>query len=319
MSLWPFKNTRTATAGSLNEKGDRTVARSPESTQMNTTQPIQMGQPFSKVLAGLIAMPPEGSITFTVTPELARIMLQRNNGNRPLSMNTAQKYGAEMKRGEWRNTRTPIIFSESGKMLDGQHRATACVLSDTPFQVDLAFGAPDDAFAYIDIGKKRTAADIFAINGVKDYTTIAAAMVWIDKYILGRMSGQGTGKTVADLFELYQKHSGVSQSVPYGMKFKKSAIASPSMMTALHYICSTKSRRDADAFFTIAGDGFGADSKFDPALVLRNKLIERNSNYERMHRTVASGLTLTAWNLSRMGRSGRGLRFDPTSTFPRAR
>ena len=305
--------------GIATKKGTHRSAPPMDDTMINSRM-NPMGEDFSEQLARLIAFPPAGSIPMTITPDMARVILDRNEANRPISSLTAQKYAAEMKRGEWRNTRTPIIFSASGALIDGQHRATGCIISDTPFDVHLAFGAPDEAFAYIDIGKKRTAADIFAINGVKHHVLIAAAMVWVDKYISGRMASQaGTGKGAADLYAMYEQHTAISQSVSFGAKFKKSAIASPSMMTALHYICSSKSRRDADAFFTVAGDGFGAENKFDPPLALRNKLIERNSNFERLHPTVSSGLTITAWNLARSGRSGRGLRFDPTSTCPRVR
>lgn len=278
------------------------------------------GEPQTANIRDLIANPPASSVYMQITPEIAAEMLERNDRNRPASAKVARGYAQEMAAGKWRYTRVPIIFSDAGRLIDGQHRLQAVVMSGAIIEADVAFGAPDDAFAFIDIGKKRGASDIFAINGVQDYTTVSAAMGWVHQYLNDRMRNHGAiGASAADLYELYKDHTDIHDSVKFGRKFNKARIASASMMTALHYLCAHKCRRDADHFFTVAGDGFGAESKFDPPLVLRNKLIEGDASGKKLHRVVTSGLTITAWNLSRAGRSGRGLRFDPTSTFPRVR
>ncbi len=285
------------------------------STKVRAVEP-----PFEGQLASLVKNPPENSIRMEITPSRAADMLKYNIGNRPCTATKVKLYARQMESGDWRYTRVPIIFSDAGRLIDGQHRLNACLESETPITADVAFGAADESFAFIDVGKGRSAADIFAINQVQNAATMASATGWVCRYEQGKIYQSNKGAiTAAELYDEYLKHPDLQRSFNPGAEFGRSRLAPPSMMVALHYICAQKCRRDADAFFGIACEGMGAQSKSDPAFELHKRLIKNAISQEKLPSNVLAGLTLTAWNRYRDGRSGRGLRYSSDMKFPRAR
>lgn len=95
-----------------------------------------------------------------ITPAIASMWLIMNTSNRPLRRTVVEGLKAAFKRGEYVATHQGIGFSESGVLLDGQHRLTAISeLRDGSFPMLVTSGLPDEAFQAMDIGVKRTAAD----------------------------------------------------------------------------------------------------------------------------------------------------------------
>lgn len=280
---------------------------------------------FKKQLRWMVGSPPETSVPMTITPSMAEEMLTYNTANRPYSEYTVKGYAARMAAGGWHYTKQPIIFSKSGTLLDGQHRLGACVQSGVSFVADVAFGSPDEAFAFIDVGKKRTAADIFAIHGVKNYAIMASMSRWIKAYEDGRLgpfakSPGAVNLSPAELHTVYENHPRMQDSVDVAHKFMKNRLAAPSMMAALHYVCATKCRRDADVFFEKIGDGLGFSGKDDPAYKLYQRLIDNAaSGAEKLRNQAIATFVLKAWNAARDGRPVSILRYSPEEGFPRAR
>jgi len=260
-------------------------------------------------IAALVANPPAQSITLEITPGIAEAMLGYNTRNRPVRAGTVALYARQMASGDWHYTRTPIIFSDQGRVLDGQHRLMACLESKAAFKADVAFGAPDEAFAFVDVGAKRSAGDIFAINGVKDSSKIAAMTRIVYLYRHGRYLDGGAKLTNAELFEVYQGLDGLDQSVTAANWFARSRLASPALMGALHYLCAQKNRAEANLFFSVACDGGTERVSGAPENELHKKLIRNATSGEKMTHDALAGLTLTAWNRARRGVSGRGMKF----------
>ena len=103
-----------------------------------------------------------------IDPEFARVLLEMNTNNRPKSIKLIREYAEDMVAGKWKlNGETIKITADGSKILDGQHRLEACILSGTPF--DTYFVEVEDASSFdtIDIGRKRTGSDVFAIRGEK--------------------------------------------------------------------------------------------------------------------------------------------------------
>ena len=279
-------------------------------------------EPERVTIADLIANPPEGSVKMTITPELAQEMLAFNAHNRPAAESTIRHYARQMKSGDWRYTGVPVIFSDAGRVIDGQHRLRAVMASGASIQSDVKFGAPDEAFLYIDSGKKRTGGDIFAINGIKNYTHSAAITKFVAGYLMSPNDRDGSRNliiTSAELLSFYQSSPDIQDGVPIYSKFRKNRLAQPAVMAGLYVIFARKCRRDAERFFGIVIEGFGASSKNDPALVLHRKMIEAATSGTPLSRLETIGLTIGAWNRMRDGLSGRGLKYDHNEKMPRAR
>jgi len=253
--------------------------------------------------------------------KLAEEMLKRNINNRPLSQLTVDHYAEQMLRGEWQYTKVPIIFSDEGRLIDGQHRLTACAQSGMVIVSDVAFGAPDHAFAYIDTGKKRTAGDIFAIHDIKSHSSVAAITKVVQAYALAgcHPTNWAHRSTPSELYNYLCDNPDITLSLKAYEYFKNSRLANPSTMAGIYVFCARRDREMADRFFRMAADGFGAETQTDPAQVLHKRFIEVATRGMRLTPAMLMGLTITAWNRTRDGHSGRGLRFSPEKKLPKVR
>lgn len=273
---------------------------------------------FAKKLRWMIENPSKDGLRMTVRPKMAEVMLGWNTQNRPVSEGTVKKYAAVMRAGRWQYTGETVIFSKS-RLMNGQHRLQACVASGAPFDVMVVFGAPDPAFAYMDVGKTRTASNIFAIHGVPSNAIMAAAIHWVLGYEAGSIAHayKGMGRDHAELYEGYLKHPKLQDSAWVAHLFAKLRVVSPSMMCAIHYICARKSQAEADAFFRKVAEGIGFSGKKDPAYKLHKTFIDRAVAQELLGRKASAAITIKAWNASRLGRDVGALKFEADENFPK--
>lgn len=110
-----------------------------------------------------------------VTPEMAIDWLDAaNNGNRRMRQWWAEALCAAIRRSEWITTHQGIAFTQSGRLLDGQHRLKAVALANTSAKMFVFNGVPDEAFSVIDTGVKRSIPDT---TGLPKKTAEAARFI----------------------------------------------------------------------------------------------------------------------------------------------
>jgi hypothetical protein len=102
--------------------------------------------------------------------------LEYNKLNRPLSSTVVAKYTKDMLEGQFKFTGDSIKFDDSGALSDGQHRLQAIIRSNIPQQMVVTRGLEKDAFAFMDMGKRRNCADTLSISGYKNTSRMAAAL-----------------------------------------------------------------------------------------------------------------------------------------------
>ena len=93
-----------------------------------------------------------------ITPEKANKMLDNlYEHQRPYLDRTAQRYAADMIDGKWQvENPSPIVISDTGKLIDGQHRLHAVVISKVTVPMYVATGVPESVYRSIDSGTIRT-------------------------------------------------------------------------------------------------------------------------------------------------------------------
>lgn len=113
-----------------------------------------------------------------VTPEIAKRYLAEdiNCHNRNISENRVSFYLRELREGRWQFNGDTIRFDINGKLLDGQHRLTACVRANIPIECIVVRGLPSECQKTIDQGKGRTATDNFAIEGIANANVVASTI-----------------------------------------------------------------------------------------------------------------------------------------------
>lgn len=114
--------------------------------------------------------------TQLVTPEMARQWLQANSNNRRIKKSLVARIKADIESGNWQMTHQPIALAEDGQLLDGQHRLAAIAASGMVVPLMVATNCPQETFAVIDSGAKRTVSDSLHVDGIKNAKHIAAAI-----------------------------------------------------------------------------------------------------------------------------------------------
>ena len=101
--------------------------------------------------------------TMKISPAMAETLLKNNNNNRVKSKYQIRNYAREMELGRWSLTAEPIMVTESGELINGQHRLEAVVLSGMNVDFTVATVPDTSTFRVLDMGRRRTHADILGI------------------------------------------------------------------------------------------------------------------------------------------------------------
>ncbi len=283
---------------------------------------------WRELLEALTDDPPAGSIKVPVSARAAEVLLEMNTDNRPLKEHIIGHYARQMKENKWHETGQPVIVSKSGRLIDGQHRLWAILESGKTVNIHIIFGVDEDAFSFVDIGKPRSAGDIFAIRGVEYYQNVSSAvrfvMAYYDNVIAGERASTIKKFTPDELYQWLVKHPKMMESLPIHHAFMESKIAGASLMMALHYICARRSKAEADAFFHRVATGLNFTGKTDPAYRLFHELISwKRKKYGRLSRIMTAAFTLKAWNAFRDGKTITKFSWrdesNPDEKFPKAR
>lgn len=141
-----------------------------------------------------------------ITPEKAAQLLQKNKRNRPLSKRTVESYAEQMKKGIWKFNGEPIIISDGGVLLDGQHRLAAIVKSQTTQKMLIVTGPEADVFDTIDVGYNRTAGHILGIADIKNSNHVAAIISKYHKLSEGLVTDAGNVNLAkTEILAVYKK------------------------------------------------------------------------------------------------------------------
>ena len=282
---------------------------------------------FRKQLGWHVQQPEIHAEVMTIAPAMAQELMVRNANeewkNRPQSKLVVDSYARQMESDNWCLTGETIVVSESGRLLNGQHRLAACIKAGTPFECLVVFGISDAAFAHMDIGKRRSAADIFDIYKVPNAAAMSSSALWLWKYQNSSMMPVGSVSmpTADELHQFYLAHEGLQQSSNAGVRFSKFKLATPSLMTALHYVCAHKNRTSADEFFEKTATGIGFLKASDPAAKLRHRLEENSRGPEKLDNLWVGAFAVQAWNAMRQNRPIKIFRWrgaqNPKESFPR--
>ena len=220
-------------------------------------------------------------------------LLQKNTFNRSVSRETVIKYKASMLAGEWMMNGEPIIVSESGKLLDGQHRLIALSQTDMTIEMLVVFGVSDDAFKTIDQGKMRRAGDILSIAGYKNCTRLASA---VRTYILASEGIQSRTITSTEILETVKNHPQINRFTQYyANRTGAGGRILPSSFCGICALAAELHGEDVvDVFYNqvIYGENLSRD---DPAFLLREKFISQRMG-EKMSMERCMGLMIKAMN-----------------------
>jgi hypothetical protein len=232
----------------------------------------------------------------TITPEQAKRMLARNHKNRPLNPHHVSRMSIDMQKGNWIVNGDAIRLSDSGDLMDGQHRLNACVSSGVSFDTLIVRGLKEDAARTIDGGRKRSVADKFNMDGVKNAKALATALRIIGKIAAQSKSYQPSDQ---DFYELLDLHPGLAESVS---RYKNVPFRLSSVLSSLHYIATvTKGQAEADAFAETIRSGIPTRPN-DPAHTFREWVIRNSTGTTALSFEAILVAACRAWSCYRDGK-----------------
>lgn len=177
----------------------------------------------------------------TITPEIAADFLSRNVKNRKVLNTVVSSYAAQMKRGEWQLTPQGVSFNEFNELIDGQHRMLAVIEANTDVDMFVFYNVPDAAFKVFDTGNKRTAAQIFQMDGIKNPSEITSGTkryLWMLKTKTNDLSKLHGNKSISNsgLLEFYYDNKALIDEVVFKAKkyYRKSALYPKSEIIAIY-------------------------------------------------------------------------------------
>lgn len=249
---------------------------------------------------------------FRMTPEMSQMALEMNHGNRPLSEVSVRRYARQME--TWPLTGSTLVFTKSAKMRDGQHRCAASVQSGHSFDTFVVFGVSDEAFAYMDTGKGRSAGDVLGIAGVGDANSTASACRWAYLIVNNIVQNSNMRPTNAEILEFAAAHQGIAESVTYCRDNNPLKLVRAGQLAALHYLFSRMDRALADKFIGHVMTGKSLDE--GTMLTLHHRLSENLKAKRKILPVEMAALLIKSWNAIRDGKTIKTLKFARDEQFP---
>lgn len=257
----------------------------------------------------------------TVTPDVAKNLLELNTRNRKLSSANYNKVREAMSAGEWELNGEAIKIATDGRILDGQHRLQAAANEDLTFQTLIVYGLPSDTQDTMDTGKSRSAADVLSINGYKSTNNLASIVAGIiraekwDLKVATYHGASGYPVTPRQVLARVEAEPSLTELVARSVPFRKIGL-SAKLAGILYYELSKIDQEDADYFFNKLESGEGLTQK-DAILTLREALI-RNKSVTKgiLNPSHIAALTIKAWNKYRAGEPATLLRYTPGGANP---
>lgn len=252
-----------------------------------------------------------------ISPTLARKYLAKNSNNRPLSERRARAIAEAIQRGEWQVNGDTIRISDTGVLLDGQHRLRGIELSGCTVTSMVIEGLPEVVFNTIDTNaRSRTAADILSIKGEANATVLASSARLLFNYKMnGTILDGHKDPTPVQLQEFIDKYPDIRDAVVSTASNNwAKRYMTPSIAGFCRFIFNRHNPAKTNEFFDLLASGAGLDPT-SPVLLLRERLYASASDHKlSMNKKYRIALIFKAFKMFLRGSKAKSLnvKFDGT-------
>jgi len=163
-----------------------------------------------EVKFGTLSLRTPGLYSVKLNSAQAAEWLGVNTNNRRVRRTLVEYLKRQIATGEWQdNHPQPIVFSDAGRMIDGQHRTIAIAESQLDDEhgvfVRVETGASDAIREYLDTGITRTLEDRVQLHEDRKINKLAAQLVTVSVSIVHKSSKYGKA-TPEDAKEFFETH-----------------------------------------------------------------------------------------------------------------
>lgn len=153
-----------------------------------------------------------------VDSDQARLWLKLNVNNRRVRRHLVEYLKRQIMTDEWQgNHPQPIVFSDAGRLIDGQHRLTAIaeseVFNGSSLPVRVETGASDKVREYMDTGIPRTLDDRVQLDGNPVFNKFASQLIGLEFSLRPGLTYIHKKATPDDAKEFFAIHHRAMRSV----------------------------------------------------------------------------------------------------------
>lgn len=226
------------------------------------------------------------ALVMEITPEIARSFLTHANPNNRPIRSAVHSYANDMRTGNWRLNGEPICFDQTGMLVNGHHRLTACVEAGVPFQSLVCRGVQEtDTY---DRGLNRSITDILKMSGITEENANSKRAIIVNilylSYKINNRNYMNFAPTYASFLDICETFG---ESMNTAINCVPSGRSTPSIRTApsytaawLHIMDGANPERIKE-FFSVVKSGYQEAKEDSPAITLRNYLLTNKSNTTR--------------------------------------
>src|SRR5262252_5585589 len=226
-----------------------------------------------------------------ITPEMALDILTWNKENRPIPSGVVFRYASEMRAKKWIYNGDSIRISKTKKLIDGQTRLYAIIISGLPQTFNIQGGLSDSAYGTIDYGKKRTAGDVLAKRGHFHANALAAAIkqnIYFERHLRFQVNIQANRVTNQDVVDWLKERDlklmekCIDEAVNH--LHKKGPFLANSTWGFVYFTLSLRHRSQATEFINLLASGAGISPTRNNAIYLcREKLMH---SFPALHQRI---------------------------------
>lgn len=172
----------------------------------------------------------------------------------------------------------PIYISDTGKLLDGQHRLTALTQTDLTMPFFVVRGLPEQIFIYLDQNKSRSVLDAVKIGGVRNPGKVAQIATLIYQLMEGR-----TAKPRNEmLYRMVEDYPDIEEGVAKAGVFHDTVHIPLAVGGTLYFLYSRWWPEECKKFFDllIYGDQAILSNNQHPITRLKAQLLRFYKNYQ---------------------------------------
>jgi hypothetical protein len=256
-------------------------------------------------------------IICSITPEIARRLLDYNTNNRGIRKRHVNWLSKQMELGYWIFTGDSIKFNSDGVLCDKQHTLHAIIQSNTTQKYIVIGGLDSRAMDVLDTGIARSAGDVLKLNGITNANNLAAICRRVLAFKEGKKSmvgkyNAGTEKNAKkDEYKDVIANIRILEEVTNDRRYVDalhiaekcygySRLFNMSQYGVLYFLFAEKNADDAWEFLSKIATGVGLDNG-SPILLLRQRLEQERDGRMKFSDQLKTYYIFTCWNKFRKG------------------
>lgn len=249
-----------------------------------------------------------------ITPERAVELLANNPNNRNIRKSRVTVLARAMKQGDWAENGAAIRVASDGRLMDGQHRLTACVQSGVPFKTVVITGLSFGVMSTVDRNARRRFADELKIMQIPRSSRMSAVTRAYASILLGPANGlRPVTYTSDELMRLFHEHPAIKNAVlGYVKPVRKLVRASAPTLAWIAYLSERAEWDELSAFLDRFLNGVKNPAEHDAIKAIRETLLRNfHARLAKQNVHLQGHLIVKAWTYHREGRPIRSVRLAP--------